>query len=325
MPFAASGLVVARTNGTQFDLARGASDFLFLRLGVMPVWFLVIPLVFAAEPAPVRPIQRASTNPVAIVASINPAASSSSKSLAVSQRSTKAASDHFVVYSVAGAPAAEEIAQLCESRCAELRAKWLGLTTPVDWNVRCDVVLHASQEGYLAAVGRSGVGTLGSSLVQFKQDQIASRRIDLLARDERSALSALPHELTHIVLADRFGQKALPRWADEGIATLADPSEKQRLHLMDLQRGLAAGSTLRLTELLFATEYPPSAQRALYYGSSLALVRYLSTLDRSERVLDFVEKAMQSGHRTALREVYGLESLAQLERGWRKHLQQYRN
>jgi len=158
--------------------------------------------------------------------------------------------------------------------------------------------------------------------VQFDEDRVALRRIDLLARDRRTALSALPHELTHVVLADRFGQQALPRWADEGIATLADSAEKQRLHLIDLQRGLATGHTPRLTDLLFATEYPPARQRAIYYGSSLALVRYLSTLDRAERVLDFVEKSMHFGHQAALKEVYGLESLAQLERGWREHLAQ---
>jgi hypothetical protein len=288
------------TNGTQFELAPRHIEPFFSRPGVMPVWLLLIPLVFAAEPAVVR-IQT------------------------VSYQATKAESEHFVVYSVAGAPAASEIADQCESHCTLLRAKWLGSNTPANWSVRCDVVLHGTQQSYLAAVGRSGAGTLGSSIVQFDEDRIALRRIDLLAHDRRTALSALPHEMTHVVLADRFGHNALPRWADEGIATLADSAEKQQLHLVDLQRGLASGRTPRLTDLLFATEYPPSNQRAIYYGSSLALVRYLSTLDRAERVLDFVEKSMQSGHRAALKEVYGLESLAQLERGWREHLAQSSN
>jgi hypothetical protein len=286
---------------------------------------LLVPFVFAAEPGQVRPVHTASFNADTTYAASSRTARPSVKFQTVSHRSTKAESEHFVVYSVAGAPAADQIAELCEARRTELRAKWLGSDTPADWNVRCDVVLHATQESYLAAVGRSGVGTLGSSLVHYDKQQVAGRRIDLLARDQQTALSALPHELTHVVLADRFGQQALPRWADEGIATLADSSEKQRLHLVDLQRGLAAGLTPRLTDLLFATEYPPSNQRAMYYGSSLALVRYLSTLDRTERVLDFVEKSMQSGHRVALMEVYGLESLAQLERGWREHLAQSSN
>lgn len=289
------------------------------------MWLLLVPLVFAAEPSSVHPVQKASLIAIATPADSKQPVSPAAKLQTVSPRATKAESEHFVVYSVAGAPAANEIAKLCEARCAQLRTKWLGLDTPADWNVRCDVVLHATQESYLAAVGKAGVGTLGSSLVHYEKNQVAGRRIDLLARDRRLALSALPHELTHVVLADRFGQQALPRWADEGIATLADSAEKQRLHLVDLQRGMASGQTLRLTELLFATEYPAAHQRAIYYGSSLALVRYLSTLDRAERVLDFVEKSMHSGHRAALKEVYGLDSLAQLEQGWREHLAQTSN
>jgi hypothetical protein len=40
----------------------------------------------------------------------------------------------------------------------------------------------------------------------------------------------LPHEITHVVLADRFNTKPMPRWADEGMAVLTEPVEKKQAH-----------------------------------------------------------------------------------------------
>jgi len=320
---------VASSRGTPFELGATPLISSSCPQRFLSVWLMLLPLVLAADPTAVStqpniPSPAAATRSLqtSAPAGANAASVTQGKFQTVSLRPTKAASSNFVVYSVAGAPTADEIASLCEARCTELRAKWLGLQTKAGWSKRCDVVLHRSRESYLAAVGKGGAGTLGSSLVQFDRGGIASRRIDLLAHDRSTTLSALPHELTHVVLADRFGQRALPRWADEGVATLEDPAEKQRLHLVDLQRAVQAGRTPRLSEVLFAADYPPASQRALYYGSSLSLVRFLSTHDQPERVLDFVEKAMASGHQAALKEVYGIRSVEELEHQWLAHVQQ---
>ena len=74
-------------------------------------------------------------------------------------------------------------------------------------------------------------------------------------------MTALPHELTHLILADRFSPRQVPRWSDEGMAVLADPAEKQRLHLRDLRQALADA---RVPELARPTLDP---------GESLAEVR----------------------------------------------------
>ena len=43
---------------------------------------------------------------------------------------------------------------------------------------------------------------------------------------DRILASGLPHEVTHVILADLFPQQQIPRWADEGMAVLTEPREK---------------------------------------------------------------------------------------------------
>ena len=282
------------------------------------MWYLLLPVVLSADPAALNAHNQASS------AVVLPHATTIHKVKAqtVAYQPTKAETPHFSVYSVAKAPPASEIAARCESLCAELRMKWLKAEKPAGWAQRCDIVLHSSSESYLAAVGRGGKGTRGSSLLRYGEQGVTTRRIDLLAEPGSSALSALPHEMTHVVLADRFGARHLPRWADEGLATMADSEEKQRLHRVDLKRGLATGHVPRMADLLFSTEYPAAHKRAAYYGASLSLVQYLSTLDHPERVLHFIERSLVTGHTAALREVYNIHSMTELERRWREHLTQ---
>ncbi len=48
----------------------------------------------------------------------------------------------------------------------------------------------------------------------------------------------LPHEVTHVVLADLFTTQQIPRWADEGIAVLAEPNAEQEIRAAELQEPL---------------------------------------------------------------------------------------
>jgi hypothetical protein len=129
---------------------------------------------------------------------------------------------------------------------------------------------------------------------------------------------ALAHELTHVVLADRFAGRQPPRWADEGIALLADSAEKQRLHERDCQCALRRGDAIPLVELLQLERCSSCAQVAAFYGQSRSLVAFLVRLGTPVQFVDFVERAMTQGHDSALRQTYGIESVAQLDRRWRE-------
>jgi hypothetical protein len=153
-------------------------------------------------------------------------------------------------------------------------------------------------------------------LVQSRDGRIVTRRIDLVA-DDQGELSSLAHELTHIVLADRFVGKRLPRWLDEGIALSADSDRKQSLHERDCRQALQQGTALRIFELLSLERFRSSHQVAPFYGQSYSLVRYLAAQDNPAKVIAFAEAAMTQGYDRALNHYYGIASVEELERRWR--------
>jgi hypothetical protein len=61
--------------------------------------------------------------------------------------------------------------------------------------------------------------------------------------------SALPHELTHVVLAEKFTRKQIPRWANEGMAILSEPAARQATRRAAMQRALATTGRFAAGEL----------------------------------------------------------------------------
>jgi hypothetical protein len=209
---------------------------------------------------------------------------------------------------------------LLEKARAELQAAWLPKAAAKAWKPKCQIVLHASSVAYLQAVGRGAVATTGSALVDFDKDRITTRKIDI--RGDRADWfdAALTHELTHVVLADRFIAVAIPHWADEGMAILADTPAKQDRHAVDLHAALGAGAHFPLAEMLTLGGYPQAQRMGAFYGQSASLVSYLTMIGTREQLVAMVELATSRGYDVALREVYKIESVRHLERDWRKHV-----
>ena len=203
----------------------------------------------------------------------------------------------------------------CESLRQTLSKKWLG-TAGAAWQSRCYVVFHPTAASYIQAVGRGSEQTLGCSSVKELGGRVLSRRIDLRLDRTDPLAGALPHELTHIVLADVVAINKLPRWADEGMAMLADPLEKQEAHRRDLIAALNRGRAVRLAALLALDGYPQSPQMPAFYGQSLSLVEFLVERKGPLELQVFLQKAAKEGYLTALHETYGIRDLRHLERLW---------
>ncbi len=209
------------------------------------------------------------------------------------------------------------IGRTCEWLRADLTRKWLGAVATPPWKARCYVVVHPSLASYLREVGKGGQGTLGSSLTKTERRQIVSRRIDLRGDVAEPLRAALPHELTHVIIADAFPGDELPRWADEGMAMQADPPDKLAAHARDFDAAIAGHRLFHLGELLAKSDYPAADGRTAFYGESVSLVSYLVSRRPAADFVRFLHLATQSGYDASLRDVYGIQGLAQLERLWR--------
>jgi hypothetical protein len=203
----------------------------------------------------------------------------------------------------------------CEALRRSLSEKWVGAAVD-DWPGRCYVVLHPTATTYVQAAGRGSEHTAGCSTVKELNGRVLSRRIDLRLDRPDPLARALPHELTHVVLADVVAHHKLPRWADEGMAMLADPQDKREGHRRDLVAALDRGGALRLAGLLSLDTYPEPQQTAAFYGQSLSLVEFLVERKGALALQRFLVRTAELGYSHALDEVYGIRDVYELERLW---------
>jgi hypothetical protein len=227
---------------------------------------------------------------------------------------------NFRVWCEPGKLPVADVALRCESLRTKLRDKWLAETTPsAKWSPKCSVFLHSTRDSYCAAVGPDAVVTSGTSLTLNQGQRIVERRIDLQIERPDAMTAALPHELTHMILADRFGQ-TLPRWADEGMAVLAEPDGKRKLHALDLAVGRRQGLLFRMAELLPLVDYPPPDRWAVFYGQSMSVVEYLVHRKSPSDFVTFLQVSTAEGYDRALQKSYGIRNMAELERLWNASL-----
>lgn len=228
--------------------------------------------------------------------------------------------ENFRVYG-ADASLVSSLSVHCEAQREKLSRKWLGPETGNTWGeCRCAVVVHPTAAAYAAAVGRGGEQSTGCSTTRVHAGRIIYRRIDLRADRGNPLTAALPHELTHVVLADKFLDRPLPRWADEGMAVLADPVSKQQAHQRDAELATFGAIGFSVRDLLEMPDYPPTNRQVAFYSQSASLVKFLVSLDGFDRFVNFVDRSMTQGSDEALRATYHIQSVAELEGMWRKKM-----
>lgn len=227
-----------------------------------------------------------------------------------------ASSRNFHICSRRGADEAKTTACTCE----QLRDQLLTLlgfeSAPAAWNPKCHVVLYPTVDSYVATVGPGAEVTVGSSLVEPPRGSILVRRIDLRTDVANFLEAALPHELCHLLVADRYRDEPAPLWYDEGLALLMDPAEKLARHERDLQRGIQQGLAFGAAALLRARSYPSPERMAVFYGQCASLTHFLLEQGSPRQMHEFVAQSRAVGLNLAVRDVYGLSGVAELERQW---------
>ena len=183
----------------------------------------------------------------------------------------------------------------------------------------------------------------GSTSFEFKTDpkselpKFTSAIMELRGPFLQVLEDELPHQITHMVLADHFG-KPLPRWADEGIAELAVPKDAQARLDAKCRELLDAGRGLRLRVLFPMTDYPRDL--IIPYSQGHSVCRFLLTLDTREliplhpggvvdggispvkqlpkprQLIRFIEYGLSDGWDVAAAKAYGFGSVDKLESAW---------
>jgi hypothetical protein len=221
---------------------------------------------------------------------------------------------NFRVYYKQGVENARRAAQVAERTRSGMGRKWFG-AAPADWNPKCAVYLHPTGQDYSRATGVPS-GSPGHSSFDLRDGRVLDRRIDLHC-DVPDMLSAvLPHEATHVVLAGNFGQRPVPRWADEGIAVLTEPREKIERHLVNLPRHAQERQLFSLRELVQMPDYPAPQRVGVFYAESVSLCEFLAKEKGPHILVAFIRDGMYGGFDAALQRHYGYVSFEELEQRW---------
>ena len=209
---------------------------------------------------------------------------------------------------------AQRAAQTAESVRAVQAKRWGNVAARGPWIPRCDLYLYPTPKDYAQATGQPEISP-GISTMSNNGTRLLSRRMNLRADNPQLLTTILPHEVTHIVLADLFVVQQIPRWADEGIAVLAEPLREQHLRAAELQGPLESGQLFDLAQLM-AMDYPDAKDWSLYYAQSVSLTRYLVEQGPPEKFIRFVRDSQRIGPQAALRDVYQIGGLPELQERW---------
>ena len=199
---------------------------------------------------------------------------------------------------------AEKVALTAERCREELANEWLGHTLP-NWSKPCQVRVRVGQ-----------VGAGGATTFSFGGGEVFGWDMTVQGSLERILDSVIPHEVSHTIFACHF-RRPLPRWADEGAATIAEEDSERRRQQKLAEEVIPSKRRIPLRELLSITEYPKNMQHVLtLYAEGYLLAEFLVQKGGKSRFLAFMQDAHESGWDASLRKHYEEESVEALESKW---------
>ncbi|HVV98742.1 MAG TPA: hypothetical protein VHB77_00295 [Planctomycetaceae bacterium] len=209
---------------------------------------------------------------------------------------------------VVTAPTAEfakQVGEHAEYYRRELAIKWLGQELP-DWFHPCPIIVKVDP----------ALGAGGATSFSFDRGEVFNWNMNIQGSPERILDSVLPHEVSHTIFACHF-RRPLPRWADEGAATLAENDSERHRQTLLTRQVLQNNTRIPLQKLLQITEYPKDMQDVLtLYAEGYALCDWLVQQGGRTRYLSFLAAAHQHGWPQAIKTHYGYASVEELESKW---------
>jgi tetratricopeptide (TPR) repeat protein len=217
--------------------------------------------------------------------------------------------EHFDVYAHNDV-VAQRVAEAAEYHYAGI-SRWLG-REPVDWEPRCEIRVHGRVGEFHVATGTRGM-TRAISHTRLDGDRVLLRKLEVYQLDPWLLSSTLPHELTHLLVADAYRAAQLPLTLDEGLALQAEPPARRLMY-----RRLLAETPPAPAALLAASQLPRDVEA--FYAESGALTSWLldrlSAVDPGREPVRTLLARFENGLPTPLWPACGFASEAELQSAW---------
>lgn len=214
---------------------------------------------------------------------------------------------------VVNAPTAElakQVGDAAEFYRRELAIEWTGEPLPGDWSHPCPISVIPGN------MGAGGKTTFNFQKDQNNQSQVYGWKMEVKGSEQRILDSVLPHEINHTIFASVF-RRPLPRWADEGAASLIE-HESERNQLRQIHnRAISSRRKISLRKLLEIKDYPQDQQEILtLYAEGHSLADFLIQKADKKKYLKLLQVSHERGWETALKSLYGYAGIEKLESEW---------
>ncbi len=203
---------------------------------------------------------------------------------------------------------AQQVGKAAEYYRHHLAIEWLGEPLPHNWSKPCPIKCK---------VGQIGAG--GATTFSFHNGEVFGWVMNIQGSEERILDSVLPHEVSHMIFASYFRQP-LPRWADEGAATLVEHESERLRQTKLLDQVIRTSRRIPLQNLLAIKEYPQDMQDVLtLYAEGYSLAEFLVQQKGpagKQLYLQFLADALKGGWEKAFSKHYGFASVNDVEQNW---------
>ena len=204
---------------------------------------------------------------------------------------------------------ARQVGDMAEKYRDEIAIEWLGHTLP-RWYKPCPIQVKVGQ------IGAGGATSFAFDKDQNGEMQVFGWRMNIQGCEERILDSVLPHEISHTIFACHF-RRPLPRWADEGAATLVEHESERQRQVLLLGQIMKSGRRIPLRKLLAIKEYPADMQDVMtLYAEGYSLADFLVQAGGRKRYLQFLDDAHREGWDRAIARHYEVQSVDALEERW---------
>ena len=193
----------------------------------------------------------------------------------VAVRPVSVRTEHFVVEAF-NAALARRTGERAEAHLETIRANVLGTSL---YPHQVQIRIHRTAAEYRRHVGAphwSG----GGFRFEPHPDGSMTREIHLVQLDADGQFNKrlfdveLPHELSHVVVAEFFGQRGCPVWLDEALAMMAEVQrDPERAEIMSVN--VPFGNYVPFRELLDRVDWPPDYPMPLLYAQADSVGRFL--------------------------------------------------
>jgi hypothetical protein len=181
------------------------------------------------------------------------------------------------------------------------------------WDNRAKIYLFNSDQDYQKDSGR--LAWSGATV------HVKKRTIHTFINQEGFFESMLPHELTHIIFREFIGMKVtLPLWIEEGVACSQEKSTLNE-RLQFVKNLVKSNMYLPLDNITKIADYNLVVPK-VFYAEAASLVVFLLKQDYGgNKFLEFSRKLRDgSTWQDALKDIYGIKSLSELEEQWKASL-----